>query len=403
DRPTLRGSAQNPDVFFQAREAANRFYDAVPAIVQSTMDRFAARTGRAYRLFDYAGDPDAERVVILMGSGAETAHETVDWMLARGEKVGVLKVRLYRPFDAAALVAALPRSVRRIAVLDRTKEPGAIGEPLYLDVLAALREPAAAERAADPVVTAGRYGLGSKEFTPAMVKAVFDDLRTPTPRRHFTVGIRDDVTGLSLPFDADLDIEPTDVSRAVFFGLGSDGTVSANKSAIKIICEEGERFGQGYFVYDSKKAGAVTVSHLRFGPSPIRSSYLVRQAGFVACSQFSFLDRYDVLDVAAPGATFLLNAPYAPDEVWGRLPREVQEQIADKRLRLFAIDAHRVAREAGLRGRVNTIMQTCFFAISGVLPRDAAIAAVKESIRKAYGKKGDAIVRTNLAAVDQAL
>ena len=403
DHPVLRGTAQNPDVFFQAREAANPFYLACPAVVQSTMDRFAARTGRAYRLFDYVGDPDAERVVVLMGSAAETVEETVAWLRARGEKVGVLKVRLYRPFASEAFLRALPRGVRRIAVLDRTKEPGAVGEPLYLDVVTTLRELGADVLAHDPLVIGGRYGLASKELTPAMAKAVFDELAAERPRRHFSLGIVDDVTHTSLPFDAELDIEPDDVVRAVFYGLGSDGTVSANKSAIKIIGEQTDTFAQGYFVYDSKKSGALTVSHLRFGPRPICSPYLVRRAGFVACHQFSFLERLDVLETAAPGAVFLLNAPYGPDEVWQHLPQEVQRGIIEQQLRFHVIDAHRLARELGMRGRINTIMQTCFFAISGVLPRDEAIAKIKDSIRKTYARKGESVVQSNIAAVDATL
>jgi pyruvate-ferredoxin/flavodoxin oxidoreductase len=404
DHPVLRGTAQNPDAFFQAREAANRFYLDCPAIVQATMDRLAERTGRRYRLFDYEGHPEAERVLVLMGSGAEAAAETADWLNARGERVGVLKVRLYRPFSVADFVAALPPTVRSLAVLDRTKEPGAPGDPLYLDVIAALRE--AREdglTALDPRVIAGRYGLSSKEFTPAMVQAVFAELGRERPRRHFTVGITDDVTGTSLAWDTELDTEPDDVVRAVFYGLGSDGTVGANKNSIKIIGEDTGLEAQGYFVYDSKKAGAVTVSHLRFGPRPLRSTYLIRQAGFVACHQLDFLDRIDVLEAAAPGAVFLLNAPYAPESLWEHLPREVQQQIVEKGLRLWVIDAYQVAREAGMGGRINTIMQTCFFAISGVLPREAAIAAIKHAIEETYGKRGAEVVARNFRAVDAAL
>ncbi len=398
DRPVLRGTAQNPDTFFQAREAANLFYAACPAMVQEAMDRFAALTGRSYHLFDYVGHPQAERVLVLMGSGAETAHETVEWLATRGEKVGVLKVRLYRPFSIEAFVAALPASVRSLAVLDRTKEPGAIGDPLYLDVVAALGE---ASRPA--TVVGGRYGLSSKEFTPAMVKAVLDELGRPAPRKHFTVGIVDDVTHASLPLDPEFDVEPDEVVRAVFFGLGADGTVGANKNSIKIIGEETDNEAQGYFVYDSKKSGAVTISHLRFGPRPIRSAYLIQKAGFVGCHQFGFLDRYDVLEYAAPGAVVLLNAPHAPEDVWARLPREVQEQVVTKRLRLYTIDAYQVARDTGMGGRVNAIMQTCFFAISGVLPREEAIAKIKQAIEKTYGKKGAEVVRRNFAAVDETL
>jgi pyruvate-ferredoxin/flavodoxin oxidoreductase len=406
DRPVLRGTAQNPDAFFQAREAINPFYQAMPAIVQQVMDRFAQRTGRAYHLFDYHGAPDADRVLILMGSGAETACETVDWLRQHGERVGVLRVRLYRPFSLPDFVTALPASTRAIAVLDRTKEPGAIGEPLYLDVVAALYEAAAqglSHFGAVPRIIGGRYGLSSKEFTPAMVKAVFDAISQPRPPNHFTVGIVDDVTHLSLPVDEQFDIEPDDVVRAVFFGLGADGTVGANKNSIKIIGEETDHYAQGYFVYDSKKSGAMTISHLRFGPRPIRSPYLIRSANFVACHQFGLLDRHDVLEYARPGGVFLLNAPYRPDEVWDRLPREVQEQIIAKRLRFFVIDALKVARDAGMGGRINTIMQTCFFAVSGVLDRERAIKQIKKAIEKTYARKGDEVVRRNFAAVDDTL
>ncbi len=404
DRPILRGTAQNPDVFFQAREACNPFYLAAPGIVAETMRRFEKITGRAYSLFDYVGHPQAERVLVLMGSGAEVAHETVDWMLARGEKVGLLKVRLYRPFDVAAFVAALPASARALAVLDRTKEPGSVGEPLYQDVVTALAEAQAAGTiAAMPRVLGGRYGLSSKEFDPAMVYAVFAELQRPAPKNHFTVGIVDDVTGTSLPVEADFDIEPDAMVRAVFYGLGSDGTVGANKNTIKIIGEETAHQAQGYFVYDSKKSGAVTISHLRFGPGPIRSSYLVRKASFVACHQFEFLNRYDMLEEARPGADFLLNAPYGPEEVWDHLPREVQEQLLAKRIRFHVIDAYKLAREIGLKGRINTIMQTCFFAISAVLPVPEAIAQIKKAIEETYGKKGGEVLRRNFAAVDGAL
>jgi pyruvate-ferredoxin/flavodoxin oxidoreductase len=401
DRPVLRGSAANPDSFFQAREAANGFYNACPETVQRIMDRFASVTGRGYRLFDYVGHPQAERVLVLMGSGAEVAHETAEWLLARGEKVGVVKVRLYRPFAVEAFIAALPRSVKALAVLDRTKEPGAIGDPLWLDVVAALRE--AGSRAPQPIVVAGRYGLASKEFSPAMVKAIFDELGRPEPRHHFTVGITDDVTHASLTVDASFDIDPEERTRAVFYGLGADGTVGANKNSIKIIGEGTEHDAQGYYVYDSKKSGAITISHLRFGPGPIRSSYLIRRASFVACHQSSFLDRYDMLEVAAPGAVFLLNAPHPPDRAWNALPREVQEGIVEKRLRFWVIDAARVAHAAGMGGRINVIMQTCFFAISGVLPRDEAIAKIKGAIEKTYGAKGGDVVKRNFAAVDATL
>jgi pyruvate-ferredoxin/flavodoxin oxidoreductase len=404
DRPIVRGTAQNPDAFFQAREAANGFYLSCPRIVQKAMDRFAEITGRRYNLFDYTGHPEAERVIVMMGSGAETAEETVDWLIDRGEKVGILKVRLFHPFSIPAFLAVLPHTVRSLAVLDRTKEPGAVGDPLYLEVLAALRE-ARDEgiHAPDPRVIAGRYGLSSKEFNPAMVKAVFDELSKEKPKNHFTVGIMDDVTWSSLAVDPDFDIEPDDVTRALFYGLGSDGTVGANKNSIKIIGEETDHYAQGYFVYDSKKAGAVTISHLRFGPRPIRSAYLIRRAGFVACHQLDFLDRFDMLEAASPGAVFLLNAPYGPEAAWGHLPREVQEQIVEKNLRFYVIDAYSVAREAGMGGRINTIMQTCFFALSGVLPREEAIAEIKHAIEKTYGKRGAEVVQRNFQMVDSTL
>jgi len=400
DRPVLRGSAQNPDTFFQAREAANSFYAACPEIVREEMARFGELTGRRYRPFDYTGHPDAERVIIMMGSGAKAAHELVDHLIARGERVGLLEVRLFRPFVAADFLAALPATVRAIAVLDRTKEPGAHGEPLFLDVVATLYE---ADRATRPRVIGGRYGLASKEFTPAMVAAVFAELAAERPRPRFTVGITDDVTHLSLPFDPEFDLEPPDVVRAVFYGLGADGTVGANKSSIKIIGEQTRQYAQGYFVYDSKKSGAVTVSHLRFGPRPIRSSYLIRQASFVAVHEWGFLDRYDVLALAAPGATLLLNAPYPAAEVWANLPRELQQTILDRKLRVFVIDALDVARRGGMNGRINMVMQTCFFALSGLFPRDEAIAHIKHELEKTYRKKGPEIIARNLAVVDDAL
>ncbi len=406
DHPVVRGTAQNPDAFFQAREACNPFYAACPAIVQDTMDRFAGRTGRHYHLFDYAGHPQAERVVVLMGSGAETVHETVEWLAGRGERVGVLKVRLYRPFSVRDFVGALPPTTRALAVLDRTKEPGAVGEPLYQDVVTALYEARVAGEsrfAQDPIVIGGRYGLSSKEFTPAMACAVFEELDRRPPKNHFTIGITDDVSHLSLDWDRELDIEPPDVVRSVFFGLGSDGTVGANKNSIKIIGEETDAFAQGYFVYDSKKSGAVTISHLRFGPRPIRSAYLVKQASFVGCHQFGFLERYDVLEFAAPGAVLLLNSPYGPDEVWDALPREVQQEILSKKLSLYVIDAASVARQSGMGSRINTIMQTCFFALSGVLPRDQAIEQIKHAIEKTYAKRGPEVVQRNFAAVDDTL
>ena len=406
DHPVLRGSAQNPDTFFQAREASNAFYDACPGIVQGVMNELAVLVGRQYHLFEYVGHPDADRVIVMMGSGAETAEETVDRLIARGERVGVVKVHLYRPFSVCDFVAALPATVRGIAVLDRTKEPGAVGEPLFVDVVAALQEAKAGgvtPLAADPVVIGGRYGLSSKEFTPAMVKAVFDELARPTRKRRFTVGIVDDVTHLSLAVDPEFDIEPEDVTRAVFFGLGSDGTVGASKNSIKIIGEGTDQWAQGYFVYDSKKSGAVTVSHLRFGPRPIRSPYLVRHASFVSCHQSSFLERYDVLGHAAPGAVFVLNTPHGPGDVWDELSADVQQTILDRRLRFYVIDAHALARDAGIGSRINTVMQTCFFAISGVLPHDDAIRQIKRTIEKTYGKRSDEAVTANWAAVDRTL
>ncbi|MGE5548771.1 MAG: pyruvate:ferredoxin (flavodoxin) oxidoreductase [Solirubrobacterales bacterium] len=406
DHPVLRGSSANPDTFFQAQEARNPWYLACPGIVQQTMDRFAALTGRQYHLFDYHGHPEAERVIILMGSGTETAHETVDHLVAKGEKIGVLKVRLFRPFSIDAFVSALPPSVRSIAVLDRTKECGAVGEPLYLDVVGALAEAKALGLRAtgiDPLVIGGRYGLASKEFTPAMIKAVFDELSKAKPKHHFTVGITDDVTGYSLDVDTSFQLPQGPVKRAVFFGLGADGTVGANKNSIKIIAENAGFQGQGYFVYDSKKSGAITISHLRFSPAPIRSAYLLTEADFVACHHFVFLDKYDVLQYAAPGATFLLNSPYSKDEVWDHLPREVQEEILAKNLDFYVINAREVALKAGMGQRINTIMQTCFFALSGVLPRDEAITHIKEAIEKTYGRKSPAIVAKNFEAVDMSL
>jgi pyruvate-ferredoxin/flavodoxin oxidoreductase len=404
DRPVLRGSAQNPDVFFQARETVNPFYVACPDVVQNVMDRFAAVVGRQYRLFQYLGANDAERLIVMMGSGAEAAQETVEYLTSRGEKVGLLKVRLFRPFDVRRFVEALPKTVRSIAVLDRTKEPGAVGEPLYQDVITALVEYGVHSSFRTlPAVIGGRYGLSSKEFTPAMVKAIFDELKKDKPKNHFTVGINDDVSKTSLEYDPSFTTESDDVVRAIFYGLGADGTVSANKNSIKIIGEDTDFFAQGYFVYDSKKSGSTTTSHLRFGPNPIHSTYLIDRASFIACHQWFFLEKYNVLQNAAPGGTFLLNSMYGPDEVWDRLPRPIQEQIIQKRLRFSVIDAYDVARKTGMGGRINTIMQTCFFAISGVLPRDEAIAAIKNSIEKTYGKKGEEIVAKNFRAVDETL
>ena len=403
DHPVLRGTAQNPDVFFQAREAINPFYRACPTIVQDVMSRFAARTGRSYQLFDYVGAPDAERVIVIMGSGVGAVEETVEHLLQKREKVGLLKVRLFRPFHAGAFVAALPKTTATIAVLDRTKEPGSLGEPLYLDVLTALHESRSTNGQRSPRVIGGRYGLSSKEFTPAMAKAVLDELKRAVPKNHFTVGIRDDVTHTSLEYDPEFSTEDPQTVRALFYGLGSDGTVGANKNSIKIIGNNTDNYAQGYFVYDSKKAGSVTVSHLRFGPHPIRSSYLISRATFVACHQFQFLERMDVLTAAEPGATFLLNSPFGTGEVWNHLPRAVQQTILEKQLKFFVIDGYAVARDTGMGNRINTIMQTCFFALSGVLPRDQAIAAIKSAIRETYGKRGEAIVEKNFAAVDHAL
>ena len=400
DRPVLRGTAQNPDVFFQAREACNPFYLAVPGIVQDAMDKFAALSGRQYKLFDYVGAEDAERVVVMMGSGAGAAEEAVEALCDRGEKVGLIKVRLYRPFATEAFLAALPSSVQQIAVLDRTKEPGSIGEPLYQDVLTTLVE---GWDGAMPKVVGGRYGLSSKEFTPSMVVSVFEELNKAEPKREFTVGIRDDVTNLSLAWDPEFPKEAGDVTRAVFYGLGSDGTVGANKNSVKIIGENTPMYAQGYFVYDSKKAGSVTASHVRFSPRPINSTYLITDANFVACHQFNFVEKMDVLETAVEGATFLLNSPYGPDEVWEHLPAGMQHAIVEKKLKFHVIDAYHVAHEAGMGTRINTVMQTCFFALSGVLPREQAIEEIKLAIKKTYGKRGEAILNKNYAAVDQSL
>jgi pyruvate-ferredoxin/flavodoxin oxidoreductase len=406
DHPVLRGSAQNPDHYFQAREAVNPFYLAVPGIVQNVMDRFAALVGRQYRLFDYVGAPDAEQVVVLMGSGAQVAQEAIAHLNARGAKLGLLKVHLYRPFSAEHFVQVLPATTKAIAVLDRTKEPGSAGEPLYVDVVTGMVEALAAGIApfkTMPKIIGGRYGLSSKEFTPAMVKGVFDELGKTQSKVHFTVGINDDVTHTSVEYDPHFSTEDPGTVRAMFYGLGADGTVGANKNSIKIIGEDTENYAQGYFVYDSKKSGSMTTSHLRFGPRPILSSYLITRANFVACHQFTFLERVDVLKHAEPGATFLLNSPFGSDEVWDHLPRAAQKQIIGKKLKFYVIDAVKVARETGMGGRINTIMQTCFFAISGVLPRAEAIEAIKHSIEKTYGKRGESVVQKNFAAVDSAL
>ncbi len=406
DRPVLRGSAQNPDVFFQAREAANPYYDQVPEVTQQVMDQLARETGRQYRLFEYVGHPEAERVIVLMGSGVGAVEEAVQALVRDGERVGMLKVRLYRPFDGAAFVDQIPETARRIAVLDRTKEPGAIGEPLYQDVVTAFHRhlsPQETRHQGMPLIIGGRYGLGSKEFTPAMVASVFEELGKSDPKSVFTVGIYDDVTDLSLKWDADLIPESDDVTRAVFFGLGSDGTVGATKNTVKIIGESTDRYAQGYYVYDSKKSGSVTTSHVRISDRPIESTYLIRRANFVACHQFNLLAGLNVLETAEPRATFLLNSPHGPDTVWDHLPVEVQEQILDKQLQFYVIDAFQVAWHAGLGGRINTVMQTCFFALSRVLPIDEAIQYIKDSIRESYGKRGASVLQRNFDAVDGAL
>jgi pyruvate-ferredoxin/flavodoxin oxidoreductase len=403
ERPFIRGTSQNPDVYFQARESVNRYYSGLPEIVQQCMDRLGEAAGRSYRLFEYFGHPEAERVIVLMGSGTEAARQTLARMETEGEKVGVLCVRLYRPFSAGHFLAALPDSVRALAVLDRTKEPGSSGEPLYQDVVTCLAEARATGQGRDIAVVGGRYGLSSKEFTPAMVRAVFHELEQEAPHNHFTVGIRDDVTGTSLDFDPDYVIEDDDTYRAMFFGLGADGTVGANKNSIKIIGEEPGIHAQGYFVYDSKKSGSQTVSHLRFGPRPIRSTYLIQSANFIGCHQFSFVETTDVLRNAAEGAVFLLNTTHGPDTVWDALPGTVQQTIIDRKLRLYVIDAYGVAGAAGLGNRINTVMQVAFFALSGVLPKELAIERIKAFIEKSYRRKGESIVKRNFAAVDQSL
>jgi pyruvate-ferredoxin/flavodoxin oxidoreductase len=406
DRPFIRGTSQNPDTFFQAREAINPFYEACAGHVVDAMEAFGKRTGREYNLFDYVGDPEAERVIVIMGSGAEAVHEMVDWLNAKSEKVGLLKVRLYRPFSARHFLEAMPTTVKKIAVMDRTKEPGSLGDPLYLDIITALHEArteGSSPFAAEPIVVGGRYGLSSKEFNDTMVKSIYENLAAEKPVNHFTIGIIDDVSHTSLPMDDDFNIAGDDVFRGLFFGLGSDGTVGANKNSIKIIGEETDNFAQGYFVYDSKKAGAVTISHLRFGPNLIRSSYLIRKANFVACHQWVFIEKLDMLAYAQPGATFLVNSPFGPDEIWDHFPIEVQKEIIDLDLKVYCIDATDVAHETGMGRRTNTIMQTCFFAISGILPREEAIEKIKSAIKKTYGAKGDEIVQLNFKAVDGTL
>jgi pyruvate-ferredoxin/flavodoxin oxidoreductase len=404
DRPVVRGTAQNPDVYFQGRETVNPYYAQLPEIVQEAMDRFAALTGRSYQLFEYYGAPDAERVVVLMGSGAQTAVETAKHLASQGEKVGAVLVRLYRPLSIQHLLQVLPASVRKIAVLDRCKEPGANGEPLYQDVAATLLEAfAEGKLAAMPRVLGGRYGLSSKEFTPAMVKAVFDELQKDSPKNHFTIGIRDDLTHSSLDYDPNFELKDETLTEALFFGLGADGTVGANKNSIKIIGENTDMYAQGYFVYDSKKSGAKTVSHLRFGHKPIAAPYLIKEAGFIACHKFNFVEKEEILAYAKPGATFLLNSPFGPEEVWDELPRVVQQAIIEKNIQFYVIDASKVARENGMGTRINTIMQACFFALAGVLPKNEAISQIKQAIEKTYFKKGKAVIQQNFRAVDATL
>lgn len=406
DRPFIRGTAQNPDVFFQARETVNSYYLTCPDMVQKVMDKFEKVVGRRYELFQYFGAEDAERIIVLMGSGAETAEETVEYLMKQGEKVGLIKVRLYRPFSVKHFINSLPVTIKIISTLDRTKEPGSIGEPLYTDIVTAIQEGVSmgvSHFKDTPKIIGGRYGLSSKEFTPAMIKGLFDEMKKDIPKNHFTIGINDDLTHTSISYNPDFSIEPTDRTRAVFYGLGSDGTVGANKNSIKIIGEETDNYAQGYFVYDSRKAGSLTISHLRFGPTPIHSTYLVNRANFVACHQFSFLERYDVLKTAQPGAVFLLNSPYSALEVWDHLPYSIQQTIIEKKLRLFVIDAFKIAKEVGLGGRINTIMQVCFFSLSNIIPIKQATKAIKNFIEKTYGQKGEKIVNTNFAGVDNAL
>ncbi|MDR0965536.1 MAG: pyruvate:ferredoxin (flavodoxin) oxidoreductase [Myxococcales bacterium] len=406
DHPVMRGTAQNPDVYFQGRERSNGFYLATPGIVQDAMDQLGAITGRHYHLFDYVGAPDAEQVLVLMGSGAEVAEEAIDALVAKGEKVGAVKVRLYRPFSVEHFIKALPATTKAIAVLDRTKEPGSAGEPLYADVQMAIAEMLSEGKTpfkAMPKVIGGRYGLGSKEFTPAMVKGVFDNLKAAQPKNHFVVGITDDLTNTSIDYDESFSTEPAGTFRGLFYGLGSDGTVGANKNSIKIIGDETDNYAQGYFVYDSKKSGSMTVSHLRFGKEPIRASYLISNANFIASHMFDFLEKFDMLKLALPGATLLLNAPYTADELWDHLPGHVQEQILAKQLKLYTIDANKVAEATGMGTRINTIMQTCFFYISGILPPEEAIAQIKKAIKKTYGKRGEHVVEQNYRAVDETI
>ncbi|HCD36084.1 MAG TPA: pyruvate:ferredoxin (flavodoxin) oxidoreductase [Chlorobium sp.] len=404
DAPTIRGTSQNPDTYFQGRETVNTYYDAAPSITQKMMDKFGELTGRSYKVYQYYGAPDAEMVVVLMGSGVETVRETVEYLNKNGEKVGVVNVRLYRPFDIKRFLAAFPATVKSVSVLDRLKEPGSAGEPLYLDTVNAFIEGVAGGyRKTMPALSGGRYGLSSKEFTPAMVKAVFDNMASAAPKNHFTVGITDDVTNLSLEFDRGFSIEPDEMFRALFYGLGSDGTVGANKNSIKIIGENTPNYAQGYFVYDSKKAGSITTSHLRFGPKEIHSTYLVSEAQFIGCHHWIFLEMINLVKNLKKGGTLLLNSHYAPEEIWDNLPRLVQEHLIRKEAKLYTIDAYKVAQGSGMGQRINTIMQACFFAISGVLPRQEAIEKIKDAIRATYGKKGDEVVRQNIQAVDDTL
>ena len=406
DNPVIRGTSHNPDTFFQARETINPYYNACPDLVQEAMDKFAKIVGRQYKLFQYEGAPDAERIIIIMGSGAETVEETVNYLNKKGEKVGVLKVRLFRPFSLKHFISSLPLSVKSIAVLDRTKEPGALGEPLYLDVTTAIASAFSngmLNMEKMPKIIGGIYGLSSKEFKPSMAKAVFDELKKSTPKNQFTVGINDDVTHRSLDYDPSFFVEPENRTRAVFFGLGADGTVSANKSSIKIIGEETDNYAQGFFYYDSKKAGSLTISYLRFGPDPIRSPYLIDKANFVACHQCSFLDKYDMLSVAEKNSIFLLNSPYPKEDVWNQLSRNVQQEIIDKKIRFYTIDAYDIAKEIGLGVRINTIMQTCFFALSNVIPKEDAIKSIKKFTEKTYGRKGEKILKMNYEAIDKAI
>ena len=406
DNPVIRGTSHNPDTFFQARETINPYYNACPDLVQEAMDKFAKITGRQYKLFQYEGSPDAERIIIIMGSGAESVEETVNYLIKKGEKIGVLKVRLFRPFSLKHFISSLPLSVKSIAVLDRTKEPGALGEPLYLDITTAISSAfsdGSLKMEKMPKIIGGIYGLSSKEFKPSMAKAVFDELKKSAPMHSFTVGINDDVTHQSLDYDPSFFVEPENRTRAVFFGLGADGTVSANKSSIKIIGEETDNYAQGFFYYDSKKAGSLTISHLRFGPDPIRSPYLIDKANFVACHQYSFLDKYDMLSVAEKNSIFLLNSPYPKEEVWDQLPRNVQQEIIDKKIKFYTIDAYDIAKKIGLGVRINTIMQTCFFALSNVIPEEDAIKSIKKFTEKTYGRKGEKILKMNYEAIDKAI